>query len=218
MSKGKWESKKAFNAKRYTDRAKELKLTDRQVCQEIKNLHIVISKDPLYPGDPEKDNIVTCTPQHLSNAKKSGYLSPSILNALGKVLNVAPEYLSGEISDADLQFWFDSAPSFQFHRRQEIKNLSKDTKEMCFEYELFDLGIYEEWMKMDTKQRNYCHTAIYEFSHWLLNYVDPDKEGYEEIFDFFSKTGVTMDPDLRKELFKTLTVTYKTFMQMHTKK
>jgi hypothetical protein len=97
MSRGKHDKPVRFDPARYNNAVKikeildSIRLTDRELCRRIEQLHIVISTDA-HTG---KDRIVTCTPQHLSNAKRKGELSPSILNAIGQVLGVAPEYLSG---------------------------------------------------------------------------------------------------------------------------
>lgn len=218
MSRGKQEPKKRFIAELYEEETKKQELTDREVCRRIKDLHIVISKDVMYPDDPEKDNIVTCSPEHLTRIKRSGYISPSILNAICRVLGVAPEYLSGEISKADLDF-FVGTPQYSFHEYQKFMDRTPEQKEESFRDELFDLHIYDRWTRMNNRQRSNCHQAIIQFADYLLSYMDQSEDGYNELFDFFSKTGVLMepDPDLRKELFNTLKVTYKTFMQMHKK-
>lgn len=218
MSRGKQEPKKKFIAELYEKEARKQELTDREVCKRIKDLHIVISKDALYPDDPEKDNIVTCSPEHLTRIKRSGLISPSILDAISRVLGVAPEYLSGEIRKQDLDF-FVGTPQYSFHEYQEFLDLTPEQKEEYFKYELFDLHLYGRWVYMNNRQRSNCHQALIKFSDYLLSYMDRSEDGYKELFDFFEKTGVLMesDPDLRKELFNTLKVTYKTFMEMHKK-
>lgn len=220
MSKGKHDKPVRFDLSRYNSAVKQkedhdsIRLTDREICRRIEQLHIVISTDA-YTG---KDRIVTCTPQYLSNAKRKGELSPSILNAIGQVLGVAPEYLSGEIREQDLDF-FTGTPQYSFHEYQEFLDLTPEQKEEYFKYELFDLHLYGRWVYMNNRQRSNCHQALIKFSDYLLSYMDRSEDGYKELFDFFEKTGVLMesDPDLRKELFNTLKVTYKTFMEMHKK-
>lgn len=218
MSRGTQKPKKTFVSSRYEEEAKKRSLTDREVCKRIRDLHIVISKDALYPEDPEKDNIVTCSPEHLTRAKKSGSISPAILNAISKVLGVAPEYLSGEINKLDLEI-IGGIPQYEFHDQQEFFSLNHEEREKYFKYMLYDLQIYNQWIIMNNRQRSNYHTALIEFSNYLLSYMDQSDDGYKELFDFFSKTGVLMesDPDLRKELFSVLKVTYKTFMEMHKK-
>lgn len=216
MSKGKQEPKKHFNADKYREIVNALGITDREICHRITKLHIVISKDPLYPDDPDKDRIVTCTPENLTRAKKSGYISPSILTAIGKVLEVAPEYLSEETAVFDD---FGITPKYKFHEYQNFINLSPEEKGIYRQNFLFDLGIYDAWMEMDNRERANCHTAIREFSNWLLDYVKPSEADYNDLFEFFSKTGLHMQatPELRQELFRTLALTYKVFMETHKK-
>ena len=220
MSRGKWEEMKSFDPTRYeklrNDRGYS---TDRKFCEAVSTY-----------------GSATCSTSHLSRAKKSRSISPSILNAMAAILKVPPEYLSGEMSE-DMLDMVRKMPSGEFREMQKYFNLSPDMKEAFFKYELFDLGIYDQWMKLedqwkdlDEQQRSECHAdeilkwqrqnyhaAICEFSKWLLDYIQPDKYSYKEMFDFFSQTGVLIEsnPDLRQELFKTLTVTYKTFIEMH---
>lgn len=145
----------------------------------------------------------------------SGVVSKTIMDFLCDRLDCPAEYLSGDMSENFVNDW--GLPNNTFTKRLAFVNMTKEEKEAYRESFLFDLGIYDAWMEMDNRERAHCHTAIREFSNWLLDYMKPSENDYLAMYDFFKQTGLHMQatPELRQELFRTLALTYKVFMETH---
>ena len=152
------------------------------------------------------------------NANKkihSGKVTYAIIKFLSDRLNCPIEYLTGELSDDLVEMFGLPGPSFS--DQQNFFNMSRDEKDKYRKYFLIELGIYNQWMKMDNRERNLCLTGIIEFSRWMLDYLRPSEETYLEMYDFFSKTGVHMieNDELRKELLLTMQKAYRDFLENH---
>lgn len=145
----------------------------------------------------------------------SGEVSYGIIKFLSDKLNCPIEYLTGELSEELVNMFGMPGPSFS--DQQNFFNMTEEEKELYRKNFLIDLGIYGQWMKMDNRERNLCHTAIVEFSRWMLDYLKPSEETYLEMYDFFSKTGVHMieNDELRKELLLTMQKAYRDFLENH---
>ena len=191
----------------------QFKIDPDRVERAWKDAGYLSLKDVFRDGT-ENENAVM---RYDSAQKKinSGSVSYAIMDFLSKKLNRPYEYLSGDLTDRDIEDW--GIPDPLFTQYQDFLNMTEEEREKYYLNLVLDMGIAQKWRSMNNRQRANCHIAMKEFINWLLDYVQPDDNAYQEIFDFFSNTGVRMEqhPEYRQKLFKTMVNNYKVSIKMY---